>query len=114
MDLDETNLSAYLRERGVAPAEGAVTVRALSSGVSNVVLLAEWGGGGVVVKQSLARLRVAVEWLFDRSRIFIERDCLEVLGELLPGAAPAVVFADDAQFAFGMTVAPPGGEVWRD
>ncbi len=114
MELDETNLAAYLRERGVAPAAGAVTVRALSGGVSNVVLLAEWADGGVVVKQSLARLRVAVEWLFDRSRIFIERDCLQALGDLLPGAAPAVVFADDDQFAFGMTVAPPDGEVWRD
>src|SRR3954447_13417880 len=114
MDLDETNLVTYLRERGVAPAEGAVPVRALSGGVSNIVLLAQWAGGGVVVKQSLARLRVAVEWLFDRSRIFIERACLEALGDLLPGDAPAVVFADDADFAFGMTVAPPGGEVWRD
>src|SRR3954454_12708601 len=108
MELAQDNLASYLRDLGVAPAGAPVTVRALSGGVSNVVLLAEWGGGGVVVKQSLARLRVAVEWLFDRSRIFIERDCLEVLGELLPGAAPAVVFADDAQFAFGMTVAPPG------
>jgi 5-methylthioribose kinase len=114
MELDERNLGGYLRERGVAPADAAIAVRELSGGVSNVVLLAEWDGGGVVVKQSLARLRVAVEWLFDRSRIFVERACLDVLSERLPGAAPRVVFADDAEYAFGMTVAPAGGEVWRD
>jgi 5-methylthioribose kinase len=114
VELDEANLGAYLRRLGAAPEGGAVTVRALSGGVSNVVLLAEWDGGGVVVKQSLGRLRVAVEWLFDRSRIFVERDCLELLDELLPGSAPRVVFRDDPQFAFGMTVAPAGGEVWRD
>jgi 5-methylthioribose kinase len=114
VDLDDANLAGYLADRGVAPPGSSVRVQALSGGVSNVVLLAEWEGGGVVVKQSLARLRVAVEWLFDRSRIFVERDCLDVLAQRLPGAAPTVVFADDAQYVFGMTVAPPGGEVWRD
>jgi 5-methylthioribose kinase len=114
MDLDETNLGAYMRERGVAPADAPIAVRELSGGVSNVVLLAEWDGGSVVVKQSLAQLRVAVRWLFDRSRIYVERACLDVLAQRLPGAAPTVVFADDAEYVFGMTVAPPGGEVWRD
>jgi hypothetical protein len=114
MEFDEANLGTYLRDRGIAPPDADVVVAPLSGGVSNVVLLAEWSTGGVVVKQSLARLRVAVEWLFDRSRIFVERDCLDVLAERLPGAAPTVVFADDAEFAFGMTVAPPDGRVWRD
>jgi 5-methylthioribose kinase len=114
MELDERNLGGYLRDRGIAPPGAAVAVRPLSGGVSNVVLLAEWDGGGVVVKQSLPRLRVAVEWLFDRSRIYVERACLDVLAERLPGAAPSVVFADDPEYVFGMTVAPPGGEVWRD
>lgn len=114
MELDERNLGPYLRDRGVAPPDAAIAVRSLSGGVSNVVLLAEWEGGGVVVKQSLARLRVAVEWLFDRSRIYVERACLDVLAERLPGAAPSVVFADDPEYVFGMTIAPPGGEVWRD
>jgi 5-methylthioribose kinase len=114
MDLNEANVGTYLRERGVAPPDGVVAARPLSGGVSNVVLLAEWDGGGVVVKQSLARLRVAAEWLFDRSRIYVERACLDVLAQRLPGAAPTVVFADDAEYVFGMTVAPPGGEVWRD
>jgi 5-methylthioribose kinase len=114
MELDETSLAGYLTARGVAPPGAAVAVRALSGGVSNVVLLAEWDGGSVVVKQALAQLRVAVEWLFDRARIYVERDCFDVLAQRLPGAAPTVVFADDAEYVFGMTVAPPGGEVWRD
>ena len=113
MELDEGNLGSYLQGRGVAPADAEIGVRSLDGGVSNVVLLAEWDGGGVVVKQSLARMRVAIEWRFDRARIFVERDCLDVLAQRLPGAAPTVVFADDGQYAFGMTVAPRGGEVWR-
>ncbi|HET6551442.1 MAG TPA: aminoglycoside phosphotransferase family protein [Solirubrobacter sp.] len=114
MDLTAAALPAYLRARGIAPVAGDVEVRPLSGGVSNVVLLACWDGGGVVVKQSLDRLRVATEWRFDRARILVERACLDTLGDLLPGAAPAVVFADDVDFVLGMTVAPDGGEVWRD
>ncbi|UGS36166.1 hypothetical protein DSM104329_02566 [Capillimicrobium parvum] len=114
VELSVASLPSYLRARGIAPAHADVDVRELSGGVSNVVLLARWDGEGVVVKQSLARLRVGVEWHFDRARIYVERACLDALSELLPGAAPESVFADDPEYVLGMTVAPDGGEVWRD
>lgn len=112
--LDTDNLAGYLRERDVVPAGAEVRVDALSGGISNVVLRARWDAGCVVVKQSLPRLRVAVEWEFDRRRIFVERDCMRTLSEILPGSAPSVVFSDDPQFVFGMTCAPPNGTVWKD
>jgi aminoglycoside phosphotransferase (APT) family kinase protein len=111
--IDATQLPAYLRGLGVAPADGEVRARSLGGGISNVVLLAEWDGGGVVVKQPLAELAVDDVWEFDRDRVFIERDCMAVLGERLPGATPAVVFSDDERFVFGMTVAPSGGAIWK-
>ncbi|MDW5598261.1 aminoglycoside phosphotransferase family protein [Conexibacter stalactiti] len=112
MILDADNLADYLRDLAIAPAEGAVAVRPLSGGVSGTVLLAEWERGGVVVKQTHTRMRVAADWEFDRRRVFVERDCLALLARIAPGVAPEVVFADDERFAFGMTVAPPGGVVW--
>jgi hypothetical protein len=114
MDLDPTTLAPYLQDIGAAPADVDIAVSVLAGGVSNIVLLACWPGGEVVVKQSLAQLRVAAEWAFDRARIFVERDCLDTLATLLPGAAPTVVFTDEPNFVLAMTVAPPGGEVWRD
>ena len=87
---------------------------ALGGGISNTVLLAEWEGGAVVVKQPLAQLRVDDEWSFDRARVFVERDCMATLADRLPGSAPEVVFSDDARYVFGMTLAPRGGVVWRD
>jgi hypothetical protein len=51
------------------------------------VLLAEWEGGGVVVKQTHTRMRVAADWEFDRRRVFVERDCLELLSRIAPGVA---------------------------
>ena len=112
--LTAAELPAYLRQRGVSPAEAKITVSALGGGISNTVLLAEWEGGAVVVKQPLAQLRVDDEWSFDRARVFVERDCMATLADRLPGSAPEVVFSDDARYVFGMTLAPRGGVVWRD
>lgn len=72
------------------------------------------GGGQIVVKQSLPMLRVDADWAFDRRRILVERDCLRALEELLPGTAPSVIFDDPDRFVLGMSVAPPGGVVWKD
>ncbi|ADB51173.1 phosphotransferase family protein [Conexibacter woesei] len=114
MILDAGNLADYLRDLAIAPSEGAVAVRPLGGGVSGTVLLAEWEEGGVVVKQTHERMRVAAEWEFDRRRVFVERDCLELLARIAPGVAPRVVFSDAERFAFGMTIAPPGGVVWAE
>lgn len=99
----------YLESRGFAVRRA----EELSGGVSNVVLMVETDAECLVFKQSLAKLRVAEEWLFDQKRIINERRCMEMLSDLLPGSAPRVRFADDENFIFGMTCAPPGGQLWK-
>lgn len=103
------NASAYLRERGFAPTR----VVELGGGISNVVLRVDLGRESIVVKQSLGKLRVADEWLFMRDRIRIERDCMEMLGAVLPGSVPRVVFSDDDNFVFAMTAVPAEGRLWK-
>ncbi len=105
----ETLNAEYLQARGLR----VQSARELGGGVSNVVLLVETESECLVFKQSLAKLRVAEEWLFDQKRIINERRCMEMLGDLLPGSAPRVRFADDENFIFGMTCAPPGGRLWK-
>ncbi len=99
----------YLESRGLRVRHA----EELPGGVSNVVLMVETDTECLVFKQSLAKLRVAEEWLFDQKRIINERRCMEMLGDLLPGSAPQVRFVDDENFIFGMTCAPPGGELWK-
>lgn len=99
----------YVAARGFAPS----ATRELGGGVSNIVLQAETEKGCLVFKQPLARLRVSEEWLFDRRRVVNERRCMELLNEILPGAAPEVRFADDENFVLAMTCAPPGGREWK-
>jgi 5-methylthioribose kinase len=89
-------------------------IRELGGGVSNRVFLVEEPAGRYVIKQSLDRLRVADEWLADRSRIFRERQSLQDAARLLPtGAVPRVLWTDDANFRFAMSAAPPEAETWK-
>jgi 5-methylthioribose kinase len=112
--LSAADLPSYLRALNVVPDDVDVTVTPLGGGVSAIVLLAQWDGRAVVVKQPRAQLAVDDEWIFDRARAFVERDCLSVLAERMPGAAPELVFVDEERFVVGMTAAPPGGVLWRD
>lgn len=102
----------YLRARGII--RGAATATPLAGGISNIVVSVDAVEGAFVVKQALPVLRVAQRWEFDPARIFTERRCMQVLGEILPaGSVPHVVDHDDASFAFTMTCAPSGGVTWK-
>jgi len=114
VELTATTLVPYLVERGVVPASNDCTVSALGGGISNDVWCVEWDTGCLVVKQALPFLRVAQVWAYDVGRSAVEHRCLSTINRLLgPGVAPSVVFTDDANHAFGMTCAPPGGTPWK-
>jgi hypothetical protein len=69
--LDEHSVLGYLADRGVLD-HGPASAKALTGGVSNVVLLVETPERRVVLKQALPRLRVADEWYADPARIEAE------------------------------------------
>jgi aminoglycoside phosphotransferase (APT) family kinase protein len=111
----EATAGDVLRRLGVAPAGAPVEARALSGGISNVVLAASWPGGRAVLKQSLPELRVAVEWRFDRARIINERRAMAYLERVLPpGSVPKVLAYDDEAFLFAMSHAADGGVNWKE
>ena len=111
----EATAGEVLRRLGVVHEGVTVEARALSGGISNIVLAASWPGGRAVLKQSLPELRVAVEWRFDRGRIINERRAMRYLGQVLPAASVPVVLAhDDEAYLFVMSHAPDGGINWKD
>jgi 5-methylthioribose kinase len=114
VELSRDTALAFLERAGLA-AEESAPVEALGWGISNTVIRVGSGDGCVVLKQALARLRVEAEWLFDQDRIFVERRCIDYLaGVLPPGSVPAVRFADDENFLFGMSCAPSGAVLWKE
>lgn len=115
VELSLANVDHYLRQTGRIDGEQKVAYELLGGGISNTVLKVMLTGDCFVLKQSLAKLRVAQEWFFDRRRIFVERDCMSALGNLLPaGSVPEVRFSDERNFVLGMSCAPKGGESWKE
>ena len=75
----------------------------------------ETNGRVFVVKRALAKLRVADEWNAPTSRNRHEADWLEVVGRILPGAAPRVLARDDDAGLFAMEYFDPRQfPVWKD
>ena len=117
--LSESNAVAYLAGCGLItpPVARTATAQSLGGGVSNVVVRVDARGepGGLVLKQSLPRLRVEQEWLADRERIYHEAASLQYLAKVLPASAlPKVVLEDRPNYLFVMSSAPPEGVNWKD
>jgi 5-methylthioribose kinase len=112
-EIDHTNAAQYLSSQWGYDA-ASLRVTPLGGGVSNTVLLVETGSRRLVLKQSLAKLRVEMDWFSERERIF--RECA-ALRELAPhleaGSIPSVVFEDRDNFLFAMSAAPPGARDWK-
>ncbi|HXG33302.1 MAG TPA: phosphotransferase [Bryobacteraceae bacterium] len=113
LDLDVSNAARFVAER-LGFHKDSLRVTALGGGVSNTVLLIEGPQRRLVVKQSLARLRVEQDWFSSRDRVFREAAALRWLApHLPPGAVPAVVFEDRENYAFAMTAAPAQARTWK-
>ena len=107
-------LVRYLRQTGrIAPGEVPV-VRTLPGGVSNRVVLVERPGGEAwVVKQALAKLRVAVDWFSPPERIGREALGLRWLTRLAPGSTPRLLFKDPAHHLLAMAAVPQPHANWK-
>jgi 5-methylthioribose kinase len=109
------NAAAFLRSAGVLRPDAAVHVSALGGGISNTVLRAQSAGECLVLKQPLAKLRVASDWPFDVDRVYGEHRCLTYLGEVLrAGEVPRVRHLDPEAHVLVMTCAPSGGRLWKE
>jgi len=105
----------YLRDRGVIGTNEAITTRALTGGVSNRTVLVERPGGDAwVVKQALAKLRVAADWFSSPERIHREAAGLRWLESLAPpGTTTRLVFEDHQHHILAMEAVPQPHTNWK-
>src|SRR5215208_5302211 len=116
LDIEQPEqLVAYLRETGRVARDEAVRTRVLAGGVSNKTVLVERPSGEAwVLKQALPKLRVAVDWFSDPTRIHREALGLRWLAQLAPpGSVPAPVFEDLREHVLGMEAVPRPHDNWK-
>lgn len=109
------HLLAYLREAGRIGAGEVPAMRALPGGVSNrAVLVERVTGEAWVVKQALAKLRVAVDWFSSPARIAREALGLRWLAQLAPpGTTTPLVFEDRDRYILAMEAVPQPHDNWK-
>jgi aminoglycoside phosphotransferase (APT) family kinase protein len=125
--IDELSAEDYLRGAGrVAPQE-RLSVRELSGGVSNMVLLVErpnLPGADFVLKQARAQLRTRHEWHCGVERIWREAEVLALCQRVLSMApangparfsvgTPQILFEDRPNYVLAMTAAPRPNSTWK-
>jgi 5-methylthioribose kinase len=108
-------LLAYLRTTGHIAARESPAVTTLRGGVSSRTVLVERPDGpDWVIKQSLAKLRVDVDWYSDPARIHREALGIRWLGQLAPPkSVPALVFEDHPQHLLIMEAVPQPHRNWK-
>jgi 5-methylthioribose kinase len=113
-ELTAAGVTDFLVAAGLLEEAALVTVEELGGGISNVVLRVSAPELCLVVKQSRPKLRVRADWPFDQRGTLVERDCLTLLGRLVPGAVPEMLQCDEASFTLVMSCVSPGGVLWKD
>ena len=116
LDIEQHDaLLAYLRTAGHIPTGESPAFTTLTGGVSSrTVLVERRDGPDWVIKQSLARLRVAVEWYSDPARIHREALGIRWLAHLAPpSTVPALVFEDQEQHLIAMEAVPQPHGNWK-
>jgi 5-methylthioribose kinase len=116
LDIEEpAALLAYLRQGGRIRPDETPAVERLEGGVSSrTVRVTRASGEAWVLKQSLARLRVSVEWYSDPGRVHNEAKALRWLQQLAPaGAVPELIFEDHAQHLLAMQAVPQPHANWK-
>lgn len=106
---------AYLRRRGVIGAGEHPRVQALAGGVSSRTVLVERDGArSMVLKQSLPKLRVAVDWFSSPERIHREALALRWFSQLGPAGAFTEFYFEDAQeHLIAMEAVPQPHSNWK-
>jgi tRNA A-37 threonylcarbamoyl transferase component Bud32 len=120
LDIEQpADLLAYLRAGGWIAPDETPAMHTLGGGVSNRAVLVErrvpsGQGEGWVVKQALAKLRVAVDWFSSPERIAREAAGLRWLEQIAPpGTTTPLIFEDTDNYILAMQAVPQPHDNWK-
>lgn len=110
-----SDLIPYLREHHLIDSDETPAIEILQGGVSNRTVLVEpRSKPAFVVKQALAKLRVAVDWYSDPGRIHREALALRFLEKIAPPSTiTPLLFEDTNAHIIAMEAVPRGHSNWK-
>jgi 5-methylthioribose kinase len=105
----------WLRSRGLIGEDEAPCITALPGGVSSrTVLVDRVRCRSMVLKQSLAKLRVAVDWFSSPQRVHREALAMRWFGKLAPaGSITELYFEDEQEHIIAMEAVPKPHANWK-
>ncbi|HVI33885.1 aminoglycoside phosphotransferase family protein [Phenylobacterium sp.] len=107
-------ITAWLREAGLAGPAEAPAVTPLAGGVSSDVFRVDLARGPVCVKRALAQLKVAADWRAPVERSANEAAWLRAVRPLRGPIVPEVLAEDTRRHLFAMTWFEPASHpVWK-
>jgi aminoglycoside phosphotransferase (APT) family kinase protein len=117
MDIEQQeSLIEYLRRKHRVGPEEALSIEVLHGGVSNrTVLVRREAGVDWVIKQALAKLRVATDWYSSPERVHREALGMRWLNELAPsGTIPRLLFENHDEHLLCMEAVPRPHANWKN
>lgn len=87
-------LMEYLTSRNLMPDAPKIYIRYFYGGVSGTVAYASDGKRKIIVKQALARLKVAADWQCGPERMKVEYEAQKIFSELVPESVPKPISFD--------------------
>ncbi|GCE08878.1 phosphotransferase family protein [Dictyobacter aurantiacus] len=116
LDIEQPGvLQRYLQAHGRIEPEEEPIIQILAGGISNrTVLVQRADGESWVIKQALAKLRVATDWFSSPERIHREALGIRWLSQLAPsGTITPFVFEDHIQHLLAMQAVPQPHANWK-
>jgi len=110
---DQKVFETYLLEKGIIKEGEDFFIKYLSGGVSGTTAFVQVSGQDLIIKQALAKLKVAEEWLCDPSRMEAEMKSNDIYHRLVPENVPKVISYDPENYVFVREAAPDSCRMWK-
>jgi 5-methylthioribose kinase len=116
MNLNKNTLVGYLRRKKIIENnEVVLDMKQIGDGLKNQIYLATTARQRLLVKQAHSKAQIKERWWIDRKRIFAEKNCIEILANILPpDVIPAALLEDRTDFVLVTTAPARDAVLWED
>ncbi len=116
MNLNKNSLVGYLRrKKQIGKHEVVLDMRQIGDGMKNQIYVATTAQQRLLVKQAHSKVQIKERWWLDRKRISAEKNCIDILANILPpDIIPTATLEDRTDFVLVTTAPARDAVLWED